>query len=93
MDNLLLFILLSIILTWAIGLTPALLIRFVFVKRPIGRGAAIGISIALWFIFTVLTTIAAGGGRHGVFFFVALASYGIMRKKIKKQVQPDCSHL
>lgn len=80
------------ILTWTIGLTPALLIRFVFVKKPIGRGAAIGISIALWLVFTILAIKAEGGGRHTVFGLIAIVSYNILRKK-KKPIQPDCSHL
>lgn len=78
----------SAIITWGIGLTPPLLIRFVFVRRPISKRWAIGTVILFWFFNFVIfsANAAAHGGRiGGAIVLIAFASYPILRKGAKKQ--------
>jgi hypothetical protein len=81
-------LIISAILTWGIGLTPPLLIRFAFLRRPISKGWAIGTVILFGFINFVIfsANAAARGGRiGGAFVLIAFASYAILRKGAKKQ--------
>jgi len=78
----------SAIFTWGIGLTPPLLIRFAFLRRPISKGWAIGTVILFGLINFVIfsANAAARGGRiGGAFVLIAFASYAILRKGAKKQ--------
>ncbi len=76
----------SAILTWGIGLTPPLLIRFAFLRRPISKGWAIGIVAFLWVINIVFfTAIGSQSKTHAALFLVAWASYAILRKGAKKK--------
>jgi hypothetical protein len=72
---------LSFILTWVIGLFPPALIRFIFFRRPIEKGWAIGIVAFLW-IFNVVLFSALGSQSktHAALFLVACVSYAILRK-------------
>ncbi|RMD64817.1 hypothetical protein D6833_03840 [Candidatus Parcubacteria bacterium] len=77
---------LSILFTWGIGLTPPLLIRFVFMRRPIGKGWAIGIVALLWvFNLVLFTALGSQSKSHGALILVAYVSYAILRKGAKKQ--------
>jgi hypothetical protein len=81
-------LIISAIFTWGIGLTPPLLIRFVFLRRPISKGWAIGTVILFGFINVVIfsANAAARGGRiGGAFVLIAFVSYAILRKGAKKQ--------
>ena len=87
-NNWVLNLIVSAILTWGIGLTPALLIRFAFLRRPISKGCAIGTVILFGFInFVIFSANAAarGGTIGGAFVLIAFASYAILRKGAKKQ--------
>ncbi|MEX2374794.1 MAG: hypothetical protein WD942_04300, partial [Dehalococcoidia bacterium] len=53
----------SFLLTWGIGLAPPALIRYGIRRRPIGRGAAIGLVAGFW-VFNVLLFSAMGSQRH-----------------------------
>lgn len=79
----------SLILTWSIGLAPPLLIRFVFMRRPIGKGWAIGI-VAIFWVINIVLFIALGSQSkaHGALLLVAFVSYAILRKGAKKQAVP-----
>ena len=78
-------LILSALLTWGIGLTPPLLIRFLFIRRPMGKGWAIGISAIFWFInIIIFTALGSTSKTHGALFLVACASYAILRKGHKK---------
>ena len=79
-------LIISAILTWGIGLTPPLLIRFAFLRRPISKGWAIGIVVFLWFInFVLFTALGSESKTHAALFLVAWASYAILRKGAKKK--------
>ena len=80
-------LLVSALFTWGIGLTPPLLIRFLFVRRPIGKGWAIGTAAIFWFINIILfTALGSTSKTHAALFLVAWASYAILRKGHKKVV-------
>ncbi len=86
-DSWVLTLALSALLTWGIGLTPPLLIRFLFVRRPIGKGWAIGTAAIFWFINIILfTALGSTSKTHGALLLVAWASYAILRKGHKKVV-------
>ena len=58
-------LIISGILTWGIGLTPPILIRFVFLRKPLSKGWAIGIVIFLWFInFVLFTALGSESKTH-----------------------------
>jgi len=76
----------SVILTWGIGLAPPLLIRFAFLRRPISKGWAIGIVVFFWIInIMFFTAIGSKSKTHATLFLVAWASYAILRKGVRKQ--------
>lgn len=74
-------LLISLIITWGIGLMPPLLIRFVLLKRPMGKGPAVG-TCALFLIVNLMIFIALGSESksHGAVALIAIASYYILRK-------------
>ncbi len=73
--------LLSIVLTWTIGLIPPLFIRFVIVGRPISSNFAIGISALFWvFNFALFLILESQSKTHLALFLVAWASYWILRR-------------
>ena len=77
----------SALITWGIGLTPPLLIRFLFIRRPIGKGWAIGTAVIFLLINIILfTAFGSTNKTHGALFLVAWASYAILRKGFKKEV-------
>ncbi len=72
---------LSFIVTWAVGLAPPLIIRFLIRKRPLGKWPAIGICAALWaFNIGLFTAMGSKSKTHGALALVAFASYFILRK-------------
>ena len=87
---------LSALYTWSVGLTPPLIIRFLIVRRPIGKWWAIGTAVGFFFINTILFIIlnkviadAVGGQTHPqttnpiATMLIAFVSYLILRKKAK----------
>jgi hypothetical protein len=79
----------SVLLTWGIGLTPPLLIRFVFVRRPIGKGWAIGVVAVFWMAnLLFFTAFGSQSKTHFALVLVAMASYAILRKGKKEVTGP-----
>jgi hypothetical protein len=79
-------LIISAILTWGIGLTPPLLIRFAFLRRPISKGWAIGTAAIFWFINIIFfTALGSTSKTHYALFLVAWASYAILRKGARKR--------
>ena len=73
-------IVLSVAFSWVLGLTPPLLIRFVFLREPIGHWPAVGICSLFWAVnFVLSSAIGSTSGRHGALLLVALAAYWILR--------------
>lgn len=82
----LLVLLVSFLITWGVGLTPPLLIRFVIVCRPVGKAPAIGIAFA-FLVFNLIVFMALGSQSksHTALALVALVSYWILRKQPSQQ--------
>ncbi len=79
-------LIISAILTWGIGLTPPLLIRFAFLRRPISKGWAVSIVVLLWIInLMIFTALGSESKTHIALFLVAWASYAILRKGSNKK--------
>lgn len=79
----------SLIITWGIGLAPPLLIRFVFIRHPIGKGWAIGVVALFSLINLVLfSALRSQSKTHGALALVAFVSYAILRKGAKKHATP-----
>lgn len=75
----------SFILTWGIGLTPPLLIRYVLVRRPLGKKAVIPIVIVFWFVnLVIFTALGSQSKTHTALFLVALVSYYILNRGYTK---------
>ncbi len=72
--------LVSFLFTWIIGLTPPCLIRFVFLKRPISKIAAV-LTSGLFVVINLVVFILLGSQSktHAALIFVAWVSYGILR--------------
>jgi hypothetical protein len=82
-----LVLLVSALGTWGIGLAPPLLIRFVFVRRPIGKGWAIGLVASLWILNVALfTALGTQSKSHGALALVAFVSYALLRKGARKVI-------
>jgi hypothetical protein len=91
---------LSLLYTWGIGLTPPLLIRFLIARKPIGKWWAIGTAVGFFFIniivFTILNEALSHSVEgldtyrsrsHGGLILIAAVSYLILRKKLKHKSQ------
>ncbi len=79
----------SFLLTWATGLLPAILTRYVLVKRPMGKLGAIALSIIaglgvftlFWYLHYLAGELESYGNRsHVVLLLVGYASYLILRR-------------
>lgn len=70
----------SFLLTWIIGLTPPCLIRFVFLRRPLSKIAAV-VTSGLFVVINLFIFILLGSQSktHAALIFVAWVSYGILR--------------
>ncbi len=89
-ENWVLALILSALLTWGIGLAPPLLVRFAFMRRPMMKGGAIAFVILFWFInILIFTALGSQSKTHLALFFVAIASYYILRRSKKERKLPD----
>ena len=78
----------SFIVTWGIGLTPPLLMRFVILRRPIGKWWAIGTVSVLWVVnLAIAIALGSTSKTHTALFLVVLVSYFILRMGAKKKPQ------
>ena len=74
-------IIFSFIITWVVGLSVPLLIRFVFLRRAMSKGAAL-ITVALCWCanIVIFTALGSQNKTHAVLFLIAWISYHILRK-------------
>lgn len=78
------YILLSFILTWGIGLLPPILIRFVFIRKPLSKTWAIVLVVLFLFInLAVFLALGSENKTHTALLLVAWISYYILRKQKK----------
>ncbi|HBL51665.1 MAG: hypothetical protein A3D24_02265 [Candidatus Blackburnbacteria bacterium RIFCSPHIGHO2_02_FULL_39_13] len=91
MENITTFDLLaSFLWTWVVGLSPAILIRFVFLKRPLRKRFVIPLVIMLWLAQSYISFLISDAAEvewrlSSALVLVALASFFILRKKNKLQ--------
>jgi len=85
---LILTLVVSFIVTWGIGLTPPLLMRFAILRRPIGKWWAIGtVSVLAVVNLVIVVALGSTSKTHAALALVALVSYFILRKGAKKKPQ------
>lgn len=82
----------SFIFTWIIGLLPAYLIRYVFIKHPLKKRYAIPLVFIFWtthFIISAVIKDLAGvnSSPSPVLGLVALISYLILTRKLKNETK------
>lgn len=67
------------LITWGVGLTPPLLIRFILIRRPIGGGWALVVAALFWGLHYALSD-AFGGERpmYEALILIAVVSYLIL---------------
>jgi len=81
-------LIISIILTWGIGLSVPVLIRYVFLRRPINKSPAIVVVIVLYFLQLALwTSLKSTNESHAVLYVIALVSYYILGKRNKGEYE------
>jgi len=84
-ENLAILLCISAVWTWGVGLTPSLLIRFVFLKRPISRWIAFLVTGFFWALHLVGSiALESSSKTHGALCLVAFVSYSILIKKKKE---------
>lgn len=75
-------IIFGIVLTWSIGLTPPLVIRYAVLKRQMEKWPAIGVCAFFWFFNLILfSALGSQSKTHGALTLVAFVSYWFLRKK------------
>lgn len=87
-------ILVGILLSWTIGLTPPLLIRYAVIRRPLRKGVAILTVTGLWlleFLFSLGMDIMQSGktGNHAGLLLLAFLSYYILVRPTKPVPSPQ----
>ncbi|MDY0302311.1 MAG: hypothetical protein RBR70_12695 [Arcobacter sp.] len=79
-------IILSVLFTWGLGLIIPILLRFVFLKRPVSIIIAIAIVVVTYFIQIGLAIEMSGTNKgHFAPFLIAIVAYFIMRKGYKSK--------
>ncbi len=71
-------IILSFIITWSIGVIPPLIIRRWIFRGPIPKIKALVLTIFFYLAQLMFWSVLNPNGRHGVLFFIALITYGIL---------------
>ena len=72
----------SFVITWAIGLLPPVLIRYTFIKRPLAKWPAIGTCVLFWVINIILfTAMGSKSKTHSALVLIAFVSYLILRQE------------
>jgi hypothetical protein len=80
-DSLIAALLVSLVITWGVGLAPPVFLRFVWPAVPFGRWRAIAVVGGLWMFNLLLFSAMGSQSRsHTALVFVAVVSYFILRK-------------
>jgi hypothetical protein len=70
----------SLALTWGIGLTPPMVIRYVLLRRPIDKWVAAGVCTVFWLVnFVVFAALGSQSKTHFALILVFFASHWILR--------------
>jgi len=77
-------LMISMVITWGIGMTPPLLIRYLLVKKPLEKKISIAIIIIQWFVnLMIFTALGSQSKTHAVLYIMAFISYRILIKDKK----------
>ena len=77
-------LILSMVITWGIGMTPPLLIRYLFVRKPLGKEISVILIIIQGVVnFMIFTAIGSQSKTHTVIYVMAFVAYCILRKEKK----------
>lgn len=91
-DNIFTVLAISFFLTWGIGLSVPLIIRFAIVKKPIKKNTSITIVIILWLInLFIFDTLGSESKTHAALFLVAIVSYYILHKGFAEEKKKKIS--
>ena len=72
----------SFFLTWIIGLTPPLVLRYLIIGKPLSKGWTISICILLLIInLAIFIALGSKSKSHSALFLVAIVSFFILNKK------------
>jgi hypothetical protein len=90
MENLALGLFVSFVITWSIGMLPPVLIRFVFLKRPMNKWPAIGVCTLFFFVNLILfMSLGSKSKTHAAVMLMAFVSFYILRKQSAPPKSPD----
>ena len=77
-------LMISMVITWGIGMTPPLLIRYLLVKKPLEKKISVVIIIIQWVVnLMIFTALGSQSKTHTVLYIMAFVSYCILRKDKK----------
>lgn len=76
---------LSFIFTWIFGLIIPVLLRFVFLKKPISKPVALSIVVVIYIVQLGVAIGLGSEGNHFALILVSFISYKIMRKGLKEK--------
>lgn len=72
--NIYLAFVLSVVITWSVGLVPALIIRYAILKRPMARKKATWASLAICFVMLLLSALFTTlvNERQGTYVWIVI---------------------
>lgn len=84
-------LLIGTLFVYGVGIAVPALIRFVLYKKPLSKGATIGLLVVWWFVLFTAIYFLKGENKPNVFpiMIVLFISYGILTKKDKVVSAPD----
>lgn len=84
-------LLIGTLFVYGVGIAVPALIRFVFYKKPMSKGATIGLLAIWWFVLFTSIYFLKGENKPNVvpIMIVLFVSYGILTKKDKVASAPD----
>ena len=83
-------IIVGIVITWTIGLTPPILIRFVIWRQPVRKWISVGICIFFWITnLMIFIMLGSQSKNHTALVLVAFVSYWLLRRGAEpKKAEP-----
>lgn len=82
-------LILSMVITWTIGLTPPLLTRYIVVRGPLSKWPAVGVCALLFFVnMIIFISLGSQSKTHSVLYVIAFASYWLLRRPSQQTTVP-----
>ncbi|NLI79248.1 MAG: hypothetical protein GX442_22735 [Candidatus Riflebacteria bacterium] len=71
-------LLLSVLITWGIGLAPPIVIRYLLWRKPLSKTASITLCVLFWVTnLGIFLALGSTSKSHGVLYLIAFVSHGI----------------